>query len=482
MHWAAKKGDVEMLHLLHGYGAKLDLVTTGGALMYPIHWAAEQGRIGAIRFLIQSGADMNVQDANGCTPLVFAAQNNQINAVIFLWKSDADMSVTDTSGDSAHHWAAYKGLSELMGLLYHIDPHAVNKTDNFGQSPVHLAAMRGNEDVLQFLIEECRADVSVRDRNGHTPLELAIKKSHVKCELTLRKYAGQNMLSIFQNIGLTRIKQDNRMVSSIFCAANDKEMANWPWRVVFVSNFIATIVTVGNIMNPVLQDLGKLHVCNAIIQSLWWFCFIMCLMQSPSLVKDDIEHYNAALELIGTAVTDEGLPNLCHSCRVRRPLRSKHCKIQRRCVNKFDHFCPFVGNTVGRDNYMYFFGLLICHMVAGSMWLATVVYLMRRESVSWSLLIFALYSFGWMFMLAGLLQYHSYLIMNNLTTNEHINAHKYSYLKSEIGAFDNPFAKGGCGSNVMDGLFPSPVQFFSREEVLTSKHGRTPEDKMALLV
>lgn len=32
------------------------------------------------------------------------------------------------------------------------------------------------------------------------------------------------------------------------------------------------------------------------------------------------------------------LPAVCHTCRVRRVLRSKHCKIQRRCVYKFDHF------------------------------------------------------------------------------------------------------------------------------------------------
>ena len=79
-----------MLHLIHRYGAKLDIVTEDDAKMYPIHWAAREGRLAALRFLVQSGCDMNVQDKNGCTPIVFAAQHNKLVAVVFLWKNGAD--------------------------------------------------------------------------------------------------------------------------------------------------------------------------------------------------------------------------------------------------------------------------------------------------------------------------------------------------------------------------------------------------------
>ena len=457
-----------MLHLLHTHGAKMDMLTNDGSDMYAMHWAAKDGRLGAMRFLLSTGVDMNVQDSNGCTPIVFAAQHNRTDAVIYLWKNGADMTITDKDGDSCHHWAAYKGFSELLGLLYHINPRGVGIQDNYGQMPLHLASMRGHQDAITFLVSECRADMAVRDRNGLTPLELAIKKKHLNCELTLRRLMGMGTIEIAKQIGWSRIRMDSRSLGHIFCASNEEEVGRWPWRVVFTSNFIASLVTMSLVFDEHLIDLGTLHVFNVIVQSVWWFCFLMCLFKSPSLVTDDISKYDAALDTIGQAMTEDDLPNLCHSCRVRRPLRSKHCKIQRCCINKFDHFCPFVGNAIGRDNYVYFCSLLMCHMIAGALWLTTVVYLYRRTRVSWALLGFAVYSVGWIIMLLGLLQFHLYLLTANLSTNEHMNAHKYAYLRNEIGNFHNPFSKDSTMANVLDGLFPAQVQYYSRDEVLAA--------------
>lgn len=37
-----------------------------------------------------------------------------------------------------------------------------------------------------------------------------------------------------------------------------------------------------------------------------------------------------------------------------KPPRSHHCSISRRCVLKMDHYCVWVGNTVGLLNYKHF--------------------------------------------------------------------------------------------------------------------------------
>ena len=81
-----------------------------------------------------------------------------------------------------------------------------------------------------------------------------------------------------------------------------------------------------------------------------------------------------------------------------------------------------------------------------------------------------------MLLILSLLNYHTYLLSVNLTTNEHINKGKYVYFKDQYNDFDNPFNRGSPFLNILDGLFPSKKLFFSRSDVLKNnglKHNCT---------
>merc|ERR1719281_1075578 len=60
---------------------------------------------------------------------------------------------------------------------------------------------------------------------------------------------------------------------------------------------------------------------------------------------------------------DEGQSKaVCTICRVVKPLRSHHCHELGRCVSRFDHFCPWGDNAIGRENQRSFVVFLVCLM------------------------------------------------------------------------------------------------------------------------
>ena len=146
MHWAARKGDREMLQILTNAGAAVDQPNVTESKMMPIHWAASDGKIASLRFLLERRVDINAQDANGCTPLVIAVQHNQLDCVVYLIKNGADTTLRDENGDSALHWAAYKGYVEMVGLLTFLIPHEIDTDDAFGQ----VVQTKSQRNIFQF--------------------------------------------------------------------------------------------------------------------------------------------------------------------------------------------------------------------------------------------------------------------------------------------------------------------------------------------
>lgn len=46
---------------------------------------------------------------------------------------------------------------------------------------------------------------------------------------------------------------------------------------------------------------------------------------------------------------------MCPDCEVLRTQRSKHCATCNRCVERFDHHCPWINNCVGIHNHNPYF-------------------------------------------------------------------------------------------------------------------------------
>ncbi|KAG9327133.1 hypothetical protein KVV02_008763, partial [Mortierella alpina] len=51
-------------------------------------------------------------------------------------------------------------------------------------------------------------------------------------------------------------------------------------------------------------------------------------------------------------------PPLCKRCHLPKPERAHHCSVCMKCILKYDHHCPWIGNCVGHFNVRYFIMLL----------------------------------------------------------------------------------------------------------------------------
>ena len=119
-----------------------------------LHYAIIELDISSVRSFVSQGADVNLKDVNGWTPLHFAAQQNSAEIANLLLESGAEIDAANMQGNTPLSEAVFhsKGDGELIKLLRSkgADPYYTNE---HGQTPVGLARLIGNFNVAQFFAD-----------------------------------------------------------------------------------------------------------------------------------------------------------------------------------------------------------------------------------------------------------------------------------------------------------------------------------------
>eukprot|EP01084_Bolivina_argentea_P265645 450377_1 len=126
--------------------------------------------------------------------------------------------------------------------------------------------------------------------------------------------------------------------------------------------------------------------------------------------------------------------NYCAKCHFIRPIRSKHCRICKKCVGRHDHHCMLLNNCVGVYNYKYFITFLVFQSISlvWTLYIASKTLfsaqienindakLYYKHTVYWWIfhIIFFIVLFFLSFEIIGLTAFHVYLIFTGQTTLE----------------------------------------------------------------
>uniref|UniRef100_A0A8C4E1M7 Palmitoyltransferase n=1 Tax=Dicentrarchus labrax TaxID=13489 RepID=A0A8C4E1M7_DICLA len=384
LHWAAINNRIDLVKYYISKGAIVDQL--GGDLnSTPLHWATRQGHLSMVVQLMKYGADPSLIDGEGCSCVHLAAQFGHTSIVAYLIAKGQDVDMMDQNGMTPLMWAAYRTHSVDPTRLLLTFNVSVNLGDKYHKNTaLHWAVLAGNTTVISLLLD-ANANVDAQNIKGETPLDLAKQRKNVWMINHLqeaRQAKGYDSPSY-----LKRLKMDKEF--------RQKVMLGTPFLVIWLVGFIADLdidswLIKGLIYAGVwvaVQFLSKAFFDHSMHSALplgiylatkFWICCLSTIFlnlaahlpfatvhvpflintlalfynfgkswkSDPGIIKASEEQKKKTIvELAETGSLD--LSIFCSTCLIRKPIRSKHCAVCNRCIAKFDHHCPWVGNCVG---------------------------------------------------------------------------------------------------------------------------------------
>ena len=207
---ASYGGDVARVRELLEAGAEPDAIKDHDGRT-GLFWAGERGHSHVVAELLRAGADPNNIDDNGGTALheaVRRSNNIQADGVIsLLIEAGANLEIKDNNGYTPLMRANEYGNQHVVSHLVEEGAKVNNQTNGSGFTALHLAAERGYSSIpwIPMSLLKGGADVNIKDNAGKTALHFAAKKGHMEI-VSLLINAGADL-----NISLDAPMQADRM-------------------------------------------------------------------------------------------------------------------------------------------------------------------------------------------------------------------------------------------------------------------------------
>jgi ankyrin len=219
LHFACSRGKLDVAQLLLDHGAQVNVKNHKGET--PLHLASrgdhdslDEG-VCVVELLLERGTDVNIRDKSEWTPLHSASNNGKYDIAQVLLSHGANVNAENYLGETPLHlvgqckYGSQDGVRVAQLLLDGgVD---VNARDKCNCTPLHAASYYGQLEIAQVLLDH-GATKEAKDDEGKTPLHQAVQVNFESHE------AGPCMVELLLDWGLDVNAQDDKLETPLHMA------------------------------------------------------------------------------------------------------------------------------------------------------------------------------------------------------------------------------------------------------------------------
>jgi len=389
LQWASINNRIDIARFLIGKGV---FVNEKGGLLgeTSLQWAVRHGYLQMVILLMESGADLSHRNNMGLDALFLAVQCGKTEVVFYLLASGSNPDTTDTKGFTPLMWVC-SYLPTHIALIWVLLAYGAGSSINQqlpenGNTALHFAVMSGVSFKGILALVEAGASFEIENTAGQTPLTLTDHEGYqYTSQQWLQRMTGSRSnkdLPLYRGFFLSFFQMGGLVAPITFLGW--KLGSATSLLLMFAQSNLCTKIwmTPGNLgslglncalitficgcflfeMAPSISIIGTLlHI--SFVSGILWFLFKAHRSDPGSPQGSSLGERSATVIRLAKEGTLEA-SEMCATCVIPKTARLHHCTECHKCIERFDHHCPWIGNCVGIGTHRYFVGFLICVVLA----------------------------------------------------------------------------------------------------------------------